>query len=381
MRLFIASILLLAGMIFWSGCSTDVELNAPYKSTTVVFGLLDPVADTQWIKINKTFLGDGNNLDFAKIRDSSEYDFSEFNRLVIEEISNGNVVNEFPLQAKTISNKEVNGVFYSPFQTVYFFPTPINGLNEDSEYRLVCDFHNRPDISAITNLVKPGTVGFQIPQNGSSLILAQTALGGQVNYNDNVSIKWSPAENARLYDLTLKFLYTEKRFSDLTHTNIISCENKVIDWSIGQYSSENLSLQGGYLTLSFGAEPFFSFVGNQLAADPYVSREIGYYDGTKTRCFEVQIALANEELKTYFQVNSPVTGVIQERPSYSNITNGLGLFASRSTVGVTGLTLIGGNSQTGNLIALVNSGYTSDLGFCDPNPNNGSFSCNNPTCP
>ena len=37
--------------LLFSSCETEVELNAPYKSTTVVYGLLDPVQDTQWIKI------------------------------------------------------------------------------------------------------------------------------------------------------------------------------------------------------------------------------------------------------------------------------------------------------------------------------------------
>ena len=31
-------------------CTTDVELNAPYDSKTIVFGLLDPKLDTQWEK-------------------------------------------------------------------------------------------------------------------------------------------------------------------------------------------------------------------------------------------------------------------------------------------------------------------------------------------
>lgn len=69
-------------------CTTDVDLNAPYKSTTVVFGLLDPDSTLQWIKINKTFLGDGNNLDYAQIRDSSEYRWEEFKSLVLEEYEN-----------------------------------------------------------------------------------------------------------------------------------------------------------------------------------------------------------------------------------------------------------------------------------------------------
>jgi hypothetical protein len=375
MKLFPLAPALGLGFLFWTGCSTEVELNAPYKSSTVVFGLLDPSADTQWVKINKTFLGKGNNLEFALIRDSSEYNFSEFNRLVIEEVVDGNVVNEFPLQEKTITNKELNGIFYAPVQTVYYFPTPEGGLNEDGVYRLICDFHNRPDVTAVTNVVKSGSVGFQIPQQGSAIILAQTSFGSTVNYSNNVTVKWSPAANAELYDVTLRFLYHEKKYTDATHTVLISEQDKFVDWNIGQFKPENLSLQGGYLSLSFNSEPFFSYLGSVIPADPAVTREIGYYDGIKTRCFEIFMALANDELRTYFEVNSPVTGVIQERPTYTNVSGGLGLLGSRSRTGVSQLSLVGNNSQNGNLIALMFGEYTSDLNFCDPNPNNGDYSC------
>ena len=73
--------------ILFTSCETEVDLNAPYKNTTVIFGLLDPdyngdnvisVQDTQWIKINKTFLGEGDNNNYAAVRDSSEYTDDDF---------------------------------------------------------------------------------------------------------------------------------------------------------------------------------------------------------------------------------------------------------------------------------------------------------------
>ena len=36
-----------------------------------------------------------------------------------------------------------------------------------------------------------------------------------------------------------------------------------------------------------------------------------------------------EDLQTYMNLNIPPTGVVQERPIYSEITNGYGLFSSR----------------------------------------------------
>ncbi len=55
------------------------------------------------------------------------------------------------------------------------------------------------------------------------------------------------------------------------------------------------------------------------------------------RAFDFILTIANEELATYLEINSPVTGVIQERPEYTNINGGLGLLASRASQGVYGV--------------------------------------------
>ena len=54
---FTAFATLIMGMV---SCDTKVDLNAPYMSVPVVFGLLDAELDTQWVKINRTWLGEGD---------------------------------------------------------------------------------------------------------------------------------------------------------------------------------------------------------------------------------------------------------------------------------------------------------------------------------
>jgi hypothetical protein len=133
-------------------------------------------------------------------------------------------------------------------------------------------------------------------------------------------------------------------------------------------------LNSGYYNLTFNAEPFFSYIGTNLITDTHIRREVGTYDGNKTRAFELRMGLANDELKTYINVNNPVTGIIQERPSYTNVVGGLGLFASRASAYVLNIPLEAGNG-TSNINALMNGIYTFDLNFCDPNPSNTEFTC------
>ena len=50
----------LVAMLGFNSCSTEVDLIAPYESSPVVFGLLDAEVDTQWVRINRTWLGEGD---------------------------------------------------------------------------------------------------------------------------------------------------------------------------------------------------------------------------------------------------------------------------------------------------------------------------------
>ena len=73
------------------------------------------------------------------------------------------------------------------------------------------------------------------------------------------------------------------------------------------------------------------------------------------------LSIANQELDTYLAVNAPVTGIIQERPVYTNIAGGLGLLASRTQQSVDGLGISKPSVQE-----LVEGEHTAALQFCLP---------------
>jgi len=81
-------------------------LNAPYQRTPVVFSLLDAAQDTQWVRINRTWLGDGNQLDAALVADSSEY-LAEELAVEITEQKNGADVQSWTLKDTVISHRHI----------------------------------------------------------------------------------------------------------------------------------------------------------------------------------------------------------------------------------------------------------------------------------
>ncbi|MBL7943038.1 MAG: DUF4249 family protein, partial [Flavobacteriales bacterium] len=360
--------------ILITGCSTEVDLSADYKPTTIVYGLLDPGQDTQWVKINKTFVGDGNNFDYALIRDSSEYDFSTFTAIVEELEADGDVVNTYSLDSLTIHDKEISGVFYAPHQTVYYFTSP-GGLNQDHDFKLSIDFDEKNDVDATTELVRLDEIVMENPMqnSGGNLQLAQSVGEFDFQYKTH-TIRFIPIDNAPFYEITLRFYYNELVWADEGHTTLVSETFRSIDYFVGSFDEDNVNSSGKILA-DIGGEAFFAFLGNNLEASPFITREIGWYDPAAipeaaTRAFDVIINAGGEDLYTFFQVNSPVTGIIQERPSYTNVNGALGLFSSRATHQVSGvfLTNVIGVPNEGVERAFVNGEYTLDLNFCNPNP-------------
>jgi hypothetical protein len=369
-------------VIVFNSCSTDVELNAPYKNTTIIFGLLDPdfngdnvinQLDTQWIKINRTFLGEGDNTQYAAVRDSSEYTDEDFVSKKVQRIVEGDVVEEYPLISKTVSNRSLNGIFYGPEQTLYYFIPSNTGLNQFSDYRIILNFTDGREVSATTPVIKYTSFSWLTPQPNATIIMATQSTPGQVIYTPEVTVKWNAAANALVYDARLKFYYTELLYdNDAWSGTPISTTEKSIEFYIGSVTKDVIT-EGEQLKITFGGETFFSFLENNIEVNNRIRRVIGHFDTAqqRTECFDLLLTLGDGNLKSYIEVNTPSSGIVQERPIYTNIENGIGLFASRGSRNLISLPLISvdNNNQPspGNLVGLIQS-HTVALNFCDPNP-------------
>lgn len=358
-------------VIAMTRCSTDVELSAPYDSSAVIFGLLDPGLDTQWVKINRTWLGDGNNIEIAAIRDSSEYADGAF-VATVERWQGGNIVQTYNVNDTILDNKDTDGIFFAPEYKAYYFLSP-GGLNTDSEYRLNLDFPGSDDVEATTNVIDipPGAVQFPIsPEDNAQFPGVQFAAVSQLGttyYTQNFD--WIAADNASRYEAKLRIYVKEYVYTDDTWSELESTRDVELEWFVG---TQNVDPE---TTLSVGTDVngqgFYQFLAANFDPDPRVRRELGYWDSNieVARVFDFIVTMANDELDTYLDINEPVTNIVQERPNYTNVSNGIGLWASRATMIVEGVEI-----TEGSIVALVQGEFTADLNFCSPNPNN-AFYC------
>ena len=86
--------------------------------------------------------------------------------------------------------------------------------------------------------------------------------------------------------------------------------------------------------------------------------------------------MADENLHTYMEVNEPASGIVTERPVFTNINGGIGLFASRNVtvfkqINSTTLIKLSLNSEK----ELVWGDYTKDYKFCSENYTDPAITC------
>jgi hypothetical protein len=295
--------LILPLLLFTWSCEENFDVNAPYKDITIVFGLLDPAEDTVFLKINKAFLGDGNVMEMAKIEDSSIY----VNGLqaTIEEWENGDFIKSYTLDTITINNKE-EGTFYNPYQIIYFTTyEPVTSR----EYRLKV-IVNSKEITAKTNLINDFNISK--PNAGSASV--------QFSKGNEGTIEWKSAEYGKRYEVVIRIHYKEVLF------NSTDTAFKYIDWGMG--TKKSTSDKGGEeMIIKYSNDNFYNILHDQVPyEDPATEANV---KERFTNNVDFIIAVAANELNTYMEVNEPSNSIIQERPEFSNVTNGMGIFSSR----------------------------------------------------
>ena len=359
----------------WWGCSTEVDLTAPYDSLPVVYGLLEVDADTQWVKINRTWLGDGNQLVAAQIPDSSEYPEGSVMAKIVELIpsESGEIVGnelatgvEWMLQDTVLENKSTDGIFFGPSQRVYFASMSERALREDRWYRLEALLPDGSELKATTTMVQSSAGSIERPPpNLSSYQMGFASVNpdGSATY-PSFPFRWTSAPGASRYAASLKVNFQERYYADDEFTLLDSVRDRTISLSLGTRQLNNPN-NTQTLEESFSGERFYSELATRLEVNPRIRRVLGYYDGDTQieRALDFELQVANQDLAIYLDVNESTNSIVQERPLWTNVQGGIGLWASRTTLGVYNLGYLKQTMQH-----LQEGDLTAALNFCSPSP-------------
>ena len=337
-------------------CTTDFELNAPYEAVPVVYGFVEPTLDTQYVKISKSYLGDGNNYSYAAINDSVS--FAKLDGTV-EATRNGTVVGTFPLEEKYVSNLD-QGIFYTDSQKIYFWVP--DTIYTDATYAINISINEgQKEVTAETEVV--GFCDFKSTFKSklvAGAAFANTSAPGASVYGDFV-VEWSEGINGMRYQVLMFFSYDEYDLNNVP-------TRKVISTTMGTQVQGNSSS----FSLVYNTESFYAFVQSRLKNNPNEALVLKRVP----RNLEFHIVMADENLHTYMEVNEPASGIVTERPVFTNINGGIGLFASRNVtvhkqVNSTTLIKLSLNSEK----ELVWGDYTNSFKFCSENYTDPAITC------
>mgnify|MGYP001492623178 CR=1 FL=1 len=84
--------------------------------------------------------------------------------------------------------------------------------------------------------------------------------------------------------------------------------------------------EGDQMQSQIESMKFFNFLKQSLEKNDAVVRQFVDVDFIMT--------VGTGTLNTYLKINAPVTGISQQRPQFTNINNGIGIFSSRFTYSI-----------------------------------------------
>ncbi|MCC7302973.1 MAG: DUF4249 family protein [Bacteroidia bacterium] len=324
-------IVLISSTLFLS-CKNDLEVIAPYQEQIVSYCLLDPFDSVHYVKVTKSFLGNMDAYQMAAYFDSVNFRPGEIT-VTIEKMQGENVLQSIPLFIDSTLPRD-SGVFSFPKQYLYKTNTAISG--DGSEYRLkVRKNEDGKEVRSRAKTVEPITVVSPLPNQSLNL-------WGSFPYKS----KFRSARNGKLFALTVRIHFKEKFVFDTTQVS-----TRYIDLRFSNHTASNLE-GGEEFSEILDRETFYKTIGNHpdIADNPNIVRQFLY--------LEFIFSAAAIDFSNYLEVVSAANATFGEKPVYSNIEGGYGLFSTRRTQRMPN---IGLNAQS--LDSLKYGVYTSTKNF------------------
>ena len=180
-------------------------------------------------------------------------------------------------------------------------------------------------------------------------------------------MQWTSGTYGKEYGLVIRFWYTEE--NKITHL----VRQRHLDWGFPDVFSSGLA-GGEGMEIAFKCSGFYTMLRSrpELKQNDSLWRYVGKA-GNPNYDLDFIISVAGDEFSTYMDVSQTVSVNFGNRPTYSNITNGQGLFSSRYVQMAP--QLYGKQLNNSSIDSIYAGQYTYNLGFCSPTPTDPYF-CN-----
>lgn len=303
-------------LIFLISCDNDFDVNDEWKDITVIYGLLDSEADTNWVRVQRAYLGtEAASVSFNN-PDSLYYKDIEVTIQAYQNVNGtpGNALgNPIKLFKDANSRQEEEGTFTTEGFHLYRTTQDISYDDDAYIYKIVVKKTGTdyPDASSTTRMVGGASDGFKFvapsPLNASARLF-------------NGRLEWYASANAKIYEIDMYVNYKE---INRNYTYRLDSTIK-IDYGTLDGISANVS-SGTKLDYTQKLSDFY----NALAAN-FPPIPDGHFRFIKD--LEFVIWAGGEDLAKYIDLNKPTLGLNGNRPEFPDIENGVGLFSSRTDI-------------------------------------------------
>ena len=319
---------------------------APGEESVSVYGILNTNDAVQNIKINKIFLTTGDVIAAGQDANQINYGPGEL-RVSLQRFNSGSTTPTLTTVGNAIKKEIVltetvvttaSGNFNSN-QRIW---QTTDKLYSNGEYKLIIKIISTgreitSQTTAIDSVKSYGAMPFiyaavappnhypvhcGIGNGGYTPPTAgiQTQTVAYVNYatpNITPKIKFKSVVNAKLYSVIMRFHYIDSLVSG-------GAIRQYVDYNFASQKSSTL-LGAENMEVSFNSNDFYSNIALEIP-----KKQTGSIKNRTAHYMEYIIYAGDETLNTFLQVNAPSNSIAQDKPFYTNINGGVGVFACKS---------------------------------------------------
>lgn len=298
-------------LLSFNACNNELDILDKYRETTIIYGLLSVSDSVQYIRVEKAFLGEGNALLMAHQADSIYYDTAEIDLSLIK-ILNGVIKDTLRLYPTNEFPKD-DGLFAN-YPNILYRTQSGKMLNADYTYQLL--FHNKSSghtITAVTPVISQVSLNPFQPSP-----LADPGIQLNLVAPNPIKIGLVTPLNGKFLTLLMRINYKEVELatSKVNFRTLDFYQNvNVADNTYGNQMFEYL----------IDGKDFFQYVARHVKKDTGILRASSYFS------VDFILIAGAEEFYTYYIVSNSSNGISDNIPEYTNLSEGKGIFSSRST--------------------------------------------------
>lgn len=320
-------------------CDNELDINAPYQKVNVIYALLDPALDTNYVRVQRGYLGDAPASQSFNEPDSIYFDTSLIKVFIHEYEPGSNQIEETYRLEYDNSKTLDSGTFTT--EGYYLFRTPANlQFKTDKVYEVYLEREGEV-ASAKTGIVGPIDI-INPPSTQSNRIFREFIL---------FDIDELGTARIEAFQPIIYFNYREYNVK----TKDSTYKTEIIRLPLRLNNTNDINI-------SYRSTDLNSALAGRLEKDPDILRF--FID------MDIEIWAASEALVTYYELNEPASGINQNRPDFEQVENGTGLVTSRTSARRNNIAL----ESTKVFANLVKSNATCGLNFVDVR-NNGRDTC------